>query len=247
MKDRDSPKEFNWSGGMAIALAEAIADRMGTIDCWAPLSYARSYHSKSVYVNASRIYGERYIDAKHREFVIRISDHEPKDSRPSLCIDIRNGAYADIRLKSRKVSRIGPHHVDRDVWNKTVAEAIETAQRGLANDTRTNPEPAIRKLGGDQAWDRLKKAYSAGRPVEGAILDHTHRGFIVDLGDAVAFLPFVWADVRQFRREELLDEHKNLKQPFKILRLNRNLCILTVARYAVFRPPYHSGVQHLML
>ena len=218
---------------MVIGLADAIAARLENVGCWVCLR--SSLGSSSVYVIATRIYGE-IGNAKYSEYEIRGGDHQPThDPRPNLCIDVGIMAYADIHLKSHGNSCSGLYYVDADVWSEAVAEAFKAAQKGLESDTRTDPESAVRKLGGDQAWDRLEKAKADDQRVEGAIFGRVKDGFAVDPGDAVAVLPFEWADVSRFRWVELLAEQQNVRQPFKVMDLDRRWHRIEVARWEVWK------------
>ena len=233
MINKESNKEFLCTKDMAIGLAEAIADRLKIIGCWIRISWLS--RSNSVYVIATRIYGE-IGNATPRVCMIRLADHPPEKPWSRICgsnrycIDLHNLPYADIEFKSRKDPCSGLYCVDGGDWSKSVAMAFITARKFLENNTGTDPDSAVRNLGENHAWDRLE----IGQRVEGAICcqENFLRGFLVDLGDAVAVLDVSEAELpaRRFRRETLLAEQKNQKQTFKILSLNRRKGEINVSR-----------------
>ena len=227
-------KEFESSKDTANGLAGALESRLLELGCWVRRYFSRSSGSDSLYIEATRIYGEMYNDAERSMFNIRVSGHRLIDDskKPCLLIDIYDLADANIRLKSQKDSCSGVHSVDCDVWNNAIDEVFKSAQTWFDSDTRTSPESAIRELGGDQAWDKLERAHDTDQRVEGALLCVVKDGFIVDLGDAVAFLPGSKADVPESELDNLLAEHKNLKQPFRILKLCRRHGDIVVSRWA---------------
>jgi len=82
----------------------------------------------------------------------------------------------------------------------------------------------------EAAWDRLERAHDDSENVEGAIFSRVKGGFTVDLGGAVAFLPGSQVDVRPVRDVPSL---MNLKQPFKILNMDRRKGNIVVSRRAI--------------
>ncbi|MCY3984740.1 MAG: 30S ribosomal protein S1 [Roseovarius sp.] len=82
----------------------------------------------------------------------------------------------------------------------------------------------------EEAWDRLEKAYSEDKRVEGAVVGRVKGGFTVDLGGAVAFLPGSQVDVRPVRDAGPL---MGLKQPFQLLKMDRRRGNIVVSRRAI--------------
>ena len=78
----------------------------------------------------------------------------------------------------------------------------------------------------EEAWDRLEKAYADEQHVEGMIVNCTKGGFDVDLSGVVAFLPRSQVDVRPVGDAGPL---KGLKQPFKILKMDRRISNIVVS------------------
>jgi hypothetical protein len=79
-------------------------------------------------------------------------------------------------------------------------------------------------------WSRLAKAWAKVEYVEGIILDQVDRGFTVDLGGAVAFLPASQVDIRPSPDVTRL---KNVPQTFQILKMDRERGTILVSRRTV--------------
>ena len=82
----------------------------------------------------------------------------------------------------------------------------------------------------EAAWDKLETAYADKGEVEGAIFGRVKGGFTVDLDGAVAFLPGSQVDVRPVRDPS---EIMGMKQPFKILKMDRRRGNIVVSRRAI--------------
>ena len=82
----------------------------------------------------------------------------------------------------------------------------------------------------EEAWDRLETAFAGEARVEGAIFGRVKGGFTVDLGGAVAFLPGSQVDVRPVRDAGPL---MGLKQPFRVLKMDRRRGNIVVSRRAI--------------
>jgi small subunit ribosomal protein S1 len=82
----------------------------------------------------------------------------------------------------------------------------------------------------EAAWDKLENAYADKGEVEGAIFGRVKGGFTVDLDGAVAFLPGSQVDVRPVRDPS---EIMGMKQPFKILKMDRRRGNIVVSRRAI--------------
>jgi small subunit ribosomal protein S1 len=79
-------------------------------------------------------------------------------------------------------------------------------------------------------WSRLAKAWAKVEYVEGIILDQVDRGFTVDLGGAVAFLPASQVDIRPSPDVTRL---KNIPQTFQILKMDCERGTILVSRRTV--------------
>ena len=247
MINKEPNKEFLDAKDMAIGLADAIADRLKTIGCWVRLSWWSG--SRSVYVIATRIYGE-IGNATPRVCMIRLGDHPPEKPWSNTCgsirycIDIHNLPYADIEFKSRKDPFSCLYCVDGGDWSKSVAMAFVKVRKFLENNTGIDPDSAVRTLRENQAWDRLE----IDQRVEGAICcqENFLRGFLVDLGDAVAVLHVSEAELkgRRFRRETLLAELKNQKQTFKIIGVNSRKGEINVSRREILEEQHAETINN---
>jgi small subunit ribosomal protein S1 len=81
----------------------------------------------------------------------------------------------------------------------------------------------------EEAWVRLEKSFEANERVEGTIFGRV-KGFTVDLGGAVAFLPGSQVDIRPIRDIAPL---LNVAQPFQILKMDKRRGNIVVSRRAV--------------
>lgn len=89
---------------------------------------------------------------------------------------------------------------------------------------------SIEKARKEAAWQDLERAMNEGRTVDGVIVGRVKGGMSVDLGGALAFLPGSQLDIRPVGDVTPL---LNLKQPFKIIKMDRSRNNIVVSRRAV--------------
>ncbi|MFV9930533.1 MAG: 30S ribosomal protein S1 [Rickettsia endosymbiont of Haemaphysalis japonica] len=82
----------------------------------------------------------------------------------------------------------------------------------------------------EELWGQLEIMYSKGEFVDGTIFGRVKGGFTVDLSGVVAFLPGSQVDVRPIKDPTSI---MNIKQPFKILSMDKKLGNIVVSRRAI--------------
>ena len=87
-------------------------------------------------------------------------------------------------------------------------------------------EKAVR----EESWVNLEKMYETGENVVGTIFGRVKGGFTVDLKGVVAFLPGSQVDVRPIKDPTSI---MDIEQPFKILKMDKDLGNIVVSRRAL--------------
>lgn len=82
----------------------------------------------------------------------------------------------------------------------------------------------------EELWGQLELMYSKGEFVDGTIFGRVKGGFTVDLSGVVAFLPGSQVDVRPIKDPSSI---MNIRQPFKILSMDKKLGNIVVSRRAI--------------
>lgn len=82
----------------------------------------------------------------------------------------------------------------------------------------------------EELWGQLEIMCSKGEFVDGTIFGRVKGGFTVDLSGVVAFLPGSQVDVRPIKDPSSI---MNIKQPFKILSMDKKLGNIVVSRRAI--------------
>ncbi|WP_419234520.1 30S ribosomal protein S1 [Rickettsia endosymbiont of Nabis limbatus] len=82
----------------------------------------------------------------------------------------------------------------------------------------------------EELWDQLELMCSKGEFVDGTIFGRVKGGFTVDLSGVVAFLPGSQVDVRPIKDPSSI---MNIRQPFKILSMDKKLGNIVVSRRAI--------------
>lgn len=82
----------------------------------------------------------------------------------------------------------------------------------------------------EELWGQLEIMCSKGEFVDGTIFGRVKGGFTVDLSGVVAFLPGSQVDVRPIKDPTSI---MNIKQPFKILSMDKKLGNIVVSRRAI--------------
>lgn len=89
---------------------------------------------------------------------------------------------------------------------------------------------SIERARKEATWDELEKAFADQVIVEGTIFGRVKGGFAVDMNGAVAFLPGSQVDIRPVSDITPL---MNIKQPFKIIKMDKARSNIVVSRRAV--------------
>lgn len=89
---------------------------------------------------------------------------------------------------------------------------------------------SIERARKEAAWDELGKAFTNETVVEGSICGRIKGGFAVDMNGAIAFLPGSQVDIRPVGDITPL---MNIKQPFKIIKMDKARSNIVVSRRAV--------------
>lgn len=97
-------------------------------------------------------------------------------------------------------------------------------------DKNGEPILSIEKAKKEAIWKDLEKKLESGETVEGIITGRTKGGFSVDINGTAAFLPGSQVDLRIVKDITPL---LNLKQPFKILKMDKVRNNIVVSRRAV--------------
>lgn len=97
-------------------------------------------------------------------------------------------------------------------------------------DKNGEPILSIERAKKEAVWKDLEKRIESGEIVEGIITGRTKGGFAVDINGTMAFLPGSQVDLRLVKDITPL---LNLKQPFKILKMDKARNNIVVSRRAV--------------
>lgn len=97
-------------------------------------------------------------------------------------------------------------------------------------DKNGEPILSIERAKKEAVWKDLEKRLESGEIVEGIITGRTKGGFAVDINGTMAFLPGSQVDLRLVKDITPL---LNLKQPFKILKMDKARNNIVVSRRAV--------------
>lgn len=102
---------------------------------------------------------------------------------------------------------------------------------------------SIEKARKEAAWDDLEKSMNEGATVEGMIVGRVKGGLSVDLGGANAFLPGSQLDIRPVGDVAPL---MNIKQPFKIIKMDKSRNNIVVSRRAVIEESLVDARREIM-
>jgi small subunit ribosomal protein S1 len=97
-------------------------------------------------------------------------------------------------------------------------------------DKNGEPILSIEKAKKEAVWNDLEKHMSDGSNMDGTIVGRTRGGFSVDINGTIAFLPGSQVDLRLVKDITPL---LNIKQPFKILKMDKVRNNIVVSRRAV--------------
>ncbi len=107
-----------------------------------------------------------------------------------------------------------------------VVEVFIEKIEGRNGRTILSREKAVK----EELWGQLEIMCSKGAFVDGTIFGRVKGGFTVDLSGVVAFLPGSQVDVRPIKDPTSI---MNIKQPFKILSMDKKLGNIVVSRRAI--------------
>ncbi|MCX4084008.1 30S ribosomal protein S1 [Rickettsia hoogstraalii] len=107
-----------------------------------------------------------------------------------------------------------------------VVEVFIEKIEGRNGRTILSREKAVK----EELWGQLEIMCSKGEFVDGTIFGRVKGGFIVDLSGVVAFLPGSQVDIRPIKDPTSI---MNIKQPFKILSMDKKLGNIVVSRRAI--------------
>ncbi|WP_040255720.1 30S ribosomal protein S1 [Rickettsia hoogstraalii] len=107
-----------------------------------------------------------------------------------------------------------------------VVEVFIEKIEGRNGRTILSREKAVK----EELWGQLEIMYSKGEFVDGTIFGRVKGGFTVDLSGVVAFLPGSQVDIRPIKDPTSI---MNIKQPFKILSMDKKLGNIVVSRRAI--------------
>ena len=97
-------------------------------------------------------------------------------------------------------------------------------------DKNGEPILSIEKAKKEAVWNNLKRHMEDGTSVEGVIIGRTRGGLLVDIDGTQAFLPGSHVDLRPVKDITPL---LNIKQPFKVLKMDKIRNNIVVSRRAV--------------
>lgn len=107
-----------------------------------------------------------------------------------------------------------------------VVEVFIEKIEGRNGRTILSREKAVK----EELWGQLEIMCSKGEFVDGTIFGRVKGGFTVDLSGVVAFLPGSQVDIRPIKDPTSI---MNIKQPFKILSMDKKLGNIVVSRRAI--------------
>ncbi|MDR1234288.1 MAG: 30S ribosomal protein S1 [Holosporales bacterium] len=121
----------------------------------------------------------------------------------------------------------------------------ETLQVFVERFEDRNGEPvlSIEKAKREAVWSKLESLLESGESIEGIITGRTKGGYAVDIDGTTAFLPGSQVDLRLVKDITPL---LNLKQPFKILKMDKQRNNIVVSRRAVLETVRNEAKSEIM-
>ncbi len=145
-------------------------------------------------------------------------------------VGIKNDkAVIDVGLKSEGRLFLDDIKALKGTDEVSVGDTLEVFVERY-EDRNGEPILSIERAKKEAVWKDLEKRLEAGESVEGSITGRTKGGFAVDINGTTAFLPGSQVDLRLVKDITPL---LNLKQPFKILKMDRARNNIVVSRRAV--------------
>ncbi len=146
-------------------------------------------------------------------------------------VALKNGdAYIDVGLKSEgRVALKEFATIDNANPNLQVGDTVEVyIDRSDSHDGSTILSRAMALR--EEAWFKFEELLTKDINAEGMIIGRVKGGFAVDLSGLIAFLPGSQVDIRPIKDMSPL---MNIKQPFKILKMDRDQGNVVVSRRAI--------------
>lgn len=138
-------------------------------------------------------------------------------------------AVIDVGLKSEGRLFINDIKMLKGSDNVAIGDTLDVYIERF-EDRNGEPMLSIEKAKKEAVWCELENSMNAETTVEGAIIGRTRGGFSVDINGTMAFLPGSQVDLRIVKDITPL---LNLKQPFKILKMDKLRNNIVVSRRAV--------------
>ncbi|HJD55718.1 MAG TPA: 30S ribosomal protein S1 [Rickettsia endosymbiont of Pyrocoelia pectoralis] len=144
-------------------------------------------------------------------------------------VGVGNVIVVDVGLKNegripKEEFLLSPSHKLPEVGD--VVDVYIEKVEGRNGRTILSREKAVK----EELWGQLEIMCSKGEFVDGTIFGRVKGGFTVDLSGVVAFLPGSQVDVRPIKDPTSI---MNIKQPFKILSMDKKLGNIVVSRRAI--------------
>lgn len=138
-------------------------------------------------------------------------------------------AVIDVGLKSEGRLFIDDIKMLKGSDNVVIGDTLDVYVERF-EDRNGEPILSIEKAKREAVWLDLEKHLENGSTVDGMIIGRTKGGFSVDINGTIAFLPGSQVDLRIVKD---ITPILNVKQPFKILKMDRARNNIVVSRRAV--------------
>ena len=147
-----------------------------------------------------------------------------------IIVGIKNDkAVIDVGLKSEGRLFLSDIKTLKGSDNVQLGDSIDVFVERF-EDRNGEPILSIERAKKEAVWKELEKHLNDGTTIEGAVVGRTKGGFSVDINGTTAFLPGSQVDLRVVKDITPL---LNLKQPFKILKMDKVRNNIVVSRRAV--------------
>ncbi|MDR1488264.1 MAG: 30S ribosomal protein S1 [Holosporales bacterium] len=158
-------------------------------------------------------------------------------------INIKNDkAMIDVGLKSEGRIFVEDIKTLKGTDNVTIGETVDVFVEKF-EDKNGEPILSIEKAKKEAVWNELEKNLNSDITVEGVIIGRTRGGFSVDINGTLAFLPGSQVDLRIIKDITPL---MNVKQPLKILKMDRARNNIVVSRRSVLEASRFEAKAEVM-
>ena len=145
-------------------------------------------------------------------------------------VGIKNDkAVVDVGLKAEGRLFLSDIKTLKGTAEVSIGDTLEVFVERF-EDRNGEPILSIERAKKEAVWKDLERHLESGETVEGAVVGRTKGGFAVDINGTSAFLPGSQVDLRIVKDITPL---LNLKQPFKILKMDKVRNNIVVSRRAV--------------